>query len=334
MGIEKEIQVPNLVEDFAGALKLYDDGTIIRTDQDNLIVNVPPSLQNQDVKSRDVVINEELGIWVRFFLPSPKPASSKLSLALFFHGGGFCFLSPSFLASHSFCQKWAATLGIMIVSVNYRWAPENRLPAAYEDSMAVLQWLFSASDPWLNYHADLSNVFLIGESSGGNIIHHLLMRAHACDSFDNIRGAILIQPFFGGKDRTHSENVCPRDVLVNVEACDTFWRLALPFEAHGNRDHPFSNPVMYFPLELSSVIGFPPMLVVLGGKDCLRDRGEEYYEAIKVCGKCKSIDLIVFEKEEHGFHLSFNETDPDNQEYSNNGRLMHEAALFVSSNSH
>ncbi|GLJ44758.1 hypothetical protein SUGI_0941200 [Cryptomeria japonica] len=331
MGIEKEIQVPTLVEDFAGALKLYDDGTIIRT-EDNLIVNVPPSLQNQDVKSRDVVINKELGIWVRFFLPPRKPTSSKLSLALFFHGGGICFLSPSFLASHSFCQKWASTLGVMIVSVNYRLAPENRLPAAYEDSMAVLQWLFSTSDPWLNDYCDLRNVFLIGESSGGNIIHHLLMRAHACDFFGNIRGAILIQPFFGGKDRTHSENVCPRDVLVNVEACDTFWRFALSFEAHGNRDHPFSNPVMYFPLELSSVIGFPPMLVILGGKDCLRDRGAEYYEAIKVCGKCKNIDFMVFEMEEHGFHLAFNETDLDMQ-VSNNGRLMREAALFVSSNS-
>ncbi|GLJ13222.1 hypothetical protein SUGI_0207960 [Cryptomeria japonica] len=333
MGIEKEIQVPTLVEDFAGALKLYDDGSIVRTDN-HLIVNVPLSYNS----TRDVVIEEELGIWVRLFLPPFKPTSSKLPVALFIHGGGFCFLSPAFVASHTFCEKWAASLGVMMVSVHYRLAPENRLPAAYDDSMALLQWLFSPerpSDPWLDAYSDLSNVFVIGKSSGGNIAHHLLMRAQACDFFNNIRGAILLQPFFGGEDRTQSENVCPSDVFVNVENCDTFWRLALPVEAHGNRDHPFSNPVMYFPSQLSSVINIAPMLVVLGGKDCLRDRGAEYYEAIKLSRKCKHIDLMIFEKEEHGFHVSFKEEDNDqNNHNSNNRRLMREAALFVSSNTH
>ncbi|GLJ50076.1 hypothetical protein SUGI_1065090 [Cryptomeria japonica] len=104
----------------------------------------------------------------------------------------------------------AATIGAIVVSVNYRLAPEFRLPAAYDDSMEVLHWLRSSrshsdsmeigsrvspsayddstevldwlrswhshSDPWLNAYADFGSLFLVGESSGGNIVHHLLMR--------------------------------------------------------------------------------------------------------------------------------------------------------------
>ncbi|KAH9329423.1 hypothetical protein KI387_001531, partial [Taxus chinensis] len=51
-------------------------------------------------------------------------------------------------------------IGAVVVSVNYRLAPEHRLPAAYDDSIEVLQWLRSSrpqSDPWLNAYADLNN---------------------------------------------------------------------------------------------------------------------------------------------------------------------------------
>ncbi|GLJ13230.1 hypothetical protein SUGI_0208340 [Cryptomeria japonica] len=328
IGVEKETQVPTLVEEFPGFLKLYDDGRIVRSE--DLIVSLPLS-----VNTRDVVVDEALGLWVRLFLPPQTPTSSKLTVGLFFHGGGFCFFSPAYHYSHTFCEKWAASFGVMIVSVNHRLAPEHRLPAAYDDSMAVLQWLFSterASDPWLDAHADLSNVFVMGESSGGNIVHHLLLRVHACDIFNNIRGAILIQSFFSATDRTHSENVCPLDVLVTVEACDRYWRLALPLEAHGNRNHPFSNPVMYLPSQFSGVISIPPMLVVVAGKDCLRDRGVEYYEAIKSSGKCKHIDLMVFENEDHGFHRCFRDKDEDNPTAIR--ELMRKAELFLASNSH
>ncbi|GLJ50069.1 hypothetical protein SUGI_1064880 [Cryptomeria japonica] len=346
---ENENEVQNLVEDFAGVLKLYDDGSIVRTDH-HLIMNVPPSekpvAEDGGVASRDVVINEELGIWVRIYLPIA--TVSKLPLLLYFHGGGFCFLSPAFIASHHFCLKLAATIGAIVVSVNYRLAPEFCLPAAYDDCMEVLQWLrssLSQSDPWLNAYADFRNVFLVGESSGGNIVHHLLMRTASAihdkgssedsdsDSWDDedefgIRGAILLQPFFGAQERTQSEILCPAGAEVNVQLCDTLWRLSLPIGS--SRDHPFSNPVKYLQLELP----LPPMLVVLGGKDCLCDRGVEYYEAIHNSSKCKRIDLMLFDGEEHGFYHAYSVKEEENEEAHNvnTTRLMRQAALFVSSN--
>ncbi|GLJ50074.1 hypothetical protein SUGI_1065060 [Cryptomeria japonica] len=346
---ENEESVSSLVENLEEALKLYDDGSIVRTDH-HLIMNVPPSEkpgpQDCGVASTDVVVNEELGIWVRIYLPIA--TVSKLPLLLYFHGGGFCFISPAFIASHRFCLKLAATIGAIVVSVNYRLAPEFRLPAAYDDSMEVLHWLRSSrshSDPWLCAYAEFSNVFLVGESSGGNIVHHLLMRPASAihdkgssedsdsDLWDDedefgIRGAILLQPFFGAQERIPSEILCPVDAQVNVQVCDTLWRLALPMGS--SRDHPFSNPVKYIQLQLP----LPPLLIVLGGKDCLCDRGVEYYEAIQNSGKCKRIDLMLFEGEEHGFYHSHSVKEQENEETHNinYNRLMRQAALFVSSN--
>ena len=78
------------------------------------------------------------------------------------------------------------------------------------------------------------------------------------------------------------------------------------------------------------MVSIPLRLVVLGGKDYLRDRGTKYYEAIKVLGKCKHVNFMQFEKEEHGFYLCFNEGNHK----SNNERLMRQTALFVTSNTH
>lgn len=131
-----------------------------------------PGKEYGGVASRDVVIDKDFEIWVRLYLPHShlqlENSQSKMPVLLYFHGGGFCFLSPAFVSSHRFCQRLAANLGVIVVSVNYRLAPDHRLPAAYHDSITVLQWLSSQShDPYFSTFGDLNNVFLVGDSSGG-----------------------------------------------------------------------------------------------------------------------------------------------------------------------
>eukprot|EP01018_Ginkgo_biloba_P014031 Gb_12886 [translate_table: standard] len=311
-------------------LKLYRDGSIVRTD--DFFATVPPSEQpveeDSGVATRDVVIDPTLGVWVRLHLPGQR--SSRLPILVYFHGGGFCFVSPAVIDTHRFCSKWAAALCALIVSVNYRLAPEHRLPAAYDDSVAAMDWVRSESikkrngeamDPWLNSFADFSNVFLMGDSAGGNIVHHLIMRMGELQGWNplQIRGALLLQPFFGGKKRTQSEMKCPETARVSLSVCDRLWRMALPIGA--DRNHPFSNPFCPKSLSLSKVV-FPPLLVSFGGKDCLSDRCLQYCEALKKCGK--QVELIVFDEEEHGFH-SFK------LDCESSKKVMEHAALFVAS---
>eukprot|EP01018_Ginkgo_biloba_P014030 Gb_30369 [translate_table: standard] len=220
-----------VVEDLFGVLKVYSDGSIARTDDPNL--TIPPSQQlsdeNSGVLSKDVVLDANLGLWVRLYLPSQ--SNTRLPVVVYFHGGGFCCFSPSFAWFHSFCIKCAATIGAIIVSVNYRLVPEHRLPAAYDDSVAVLEWLYRQSmeqttvgealDPWLNSRADFSKVFLMGDSAGGNIVHHLILRSDVVKwNSLQIKGMVLVQPFFGGEERTHSEMNSPESAFVTLKCSD------------------------------------------------------------------------------------------------------------------
>ncbi|KAG2322220.1 hypothetical protein Bca52824_015433 [Brassica carinata] len=94
---------------------------------------------------------------------------------------------------------------------------------------------------------DLSRIFLVGDSAGGNIAHHVAARlAAAADDLKPLRieGTVLIQPFFGGEARTESElrveNNAKSSVLT-LAASDAWWRLALPRGA--NREHRYCKPV-------------------------------------------------------------------------------------------
>ncbi|OAY73280.1 putative carboxylesterase 15 [Ananas comosus] len=194
-------------------------------------------------------------------------------------------------------------LGVLVVSADYRLAPEHRLPAAIEDGATALLWLKSQAeagaraDPWLAESADFSVVFVSGDSAGGNIAHHMAVRfGPAGLNPVRIRGFIILMPAFGGVDRTRSELECPADAFLNLEVADRYCRLMLPRGA--TRDHPLFNP--FGP---ESPIPGPfetgPVLVVAAERDLLRDRHAEYAAKMRELGK--PVELVEIQGQEHGF---------------------------------
>lgn len=128
------------------------------------------------VLSKDITINAQNKTWLRIFLPrealDQSPSSRKLPIIVYFHGGGFVFVSAASTVTHVFCKQLAAAVAAVVVSVEYRLAPEHRLPAAYKDAVEALQSLQNTQEEWLKEHADFSNCFLMGSSAGGNIAYH------------------------------------------------------------------------------------------------------------------------------------------------------------------
>uniref|UniRef100_A0A0D6QVT5 Alpha/beta hydrolase fold-3 domain-containing protein n=1 Tax=Araucaria cunninghamii TaxID=56994 RepID=A0A0D6QVT5_ARACU len=301
---------PCLVEDLDGFIKLYSDGSVVRSGEPFSLF--PPLNENyEQVSFRDIVFDAENGLWARLYLP-PQAQSERVPVVVYFHGGGFCHFSPRSPTIHRLGLVWASKLGAIIVSVGYRLAPEHRLPTAYEDSIAALHWLRSQSrgkgetevDPWLDSHADFSRVFLAGESAGGNIAHHVGTVAVAKEfesereSF-RVRGMILLYPHFGGEERTASET-SGGQLKFNLEQSDALWRLALP--PGSDRDHPFCNPLSPRSHDVGSLVFFP-MLFVVPGRDILRDRVLQYCEVLKKCDKEDKIEVLVFEEEDHAFNV-------------------------------
>ncbi|XP_057869227.2 probable carboxylesterase 15 [Cryptomeria japonica] len=308
------------LEDVRGVLKVFRDGSIFRLDVSHLFIQANEQTEQGGVATKDVILNQNLGLWVRIYLPSVAP-DVRLPVMLYFHGGGFCLASPGTTDFHNFSAKLAATAGVMIVSVNYRLAPEHRLPAAYEDCFSALQWLNSGSESetWVRSYADPEKVYLLGDSAGGNIVHQVILRCGK-KAKEWIKGAILLQPFFGGEERKRSEVDCVAEAFLSVQLSDAYWRLSLPSDCHADRDHPYCNPLGPRSPDLREV-EFPPLLVALGGKDVLRDRGLEYCEELKKMGK--EVDVVLFEEEEHAFYALKLHSDSAQQLTQHISRFLH-----------
>ncbi|CAI9769538.1 unnamed protein product [Fraxinus pennsylvanica] len=197
--------------------------------------------------STDIQLSPNSKAYVRIYIPVKPPKDTKLPLIIYLHGGDFVLFSASTVIFHNFCNDIASQFPAVVVSVEYRLAPENRLPAAFDDALNAIFWIKNQAlgvggrDPWLDY-ADFSKVFLLGSSAGGNIVYHTALRALDFDLRPiQIRGLLLNQPFFGGVFRTPSEIRLMEDPNIPLYMCDVLWTLALP--PFANRDHEFCNPI-------------------------------------------------------------------------------------------
>ena len=158
-------------------LRIYKNGKVDRLHRPPLLAAGVDDATG--VVSKDVVLDAGTGLFVRVFLPKvqDQETGKKLPVLVYFHGGGFIIESADSATYHNYLNSVAAAAGVLVVSVNYRLAPENPLPAGYDDSWAALQWAVSAQDDWIAEHGDTERVFVAGDSAGGNIVHEMLLRA-------------------------------------------------------------------------------------------------------------------------------------------------------------
>ncbi|XP_042518735.1 probable carboxylesterase 15 [Macadamia integrifolia] len=294
--------VPYVVEDCRGRLQLYSDGSIVRSSQP--VADIPLH-DDASVLWNDVLFDPVHNLHLRLYKPSSSSTNSKLPIYYFIHGGGFCLGSCTWPNFHNYCLRLSSELQALIISPDYRLAPENRLPAAIEDGFSTVKWLQTQAvsdnpDSWLTAQGvDFRRVFISGDSAGGNIAHHLAVRLSAGSLAMEpvqIRGYILTNPFFGGAVRTRSEAEGPAESFLNLENIDMYWRLSLPVGE--TADHPLVNPFGPASPSLESV-ALDPILVVVGDKDLLRDRIEDYVRRLKEWGK--DIQFVEFEGEQHSF---------------------------------
>ncbi|KAF3963147.1 hypothetical protein CMV_012430 [Castanea mollissima] len=269
------------------------DGTITRS------LNIPETPPTSDpnlpisVLSKDIPINQSNNTWVRIYLPREALDSSsqlKLPLIVYFHGGGFILYSAASSSVHDHCVSKANELRVIIASVEYRLAPEHRLPAAYDDAVEALYRIKTTQDDWLTKHADFSNCFIMGMSAGGNIAYQAGLRVAAeADHLRplNIRGLILQQPFFGGTQRSESELRLVNDPTSPLCVTDLMWELSLPIGV--DRDHEYCNPTVGGGSKLLEKIRLLGWKVLVTGCD-----GDHLFD--------RQVELAKL-LEEHGVHV-------------------------------
>lgn len=283
------------------------------------------------VFSFDVIIDRETNLLVRIYRPSfvdepqqqkitdlEKPVDSDIvPVIIFFHGGSFAHSSANSAIYDTLCRRLVGICKAVVVSVNYRRAPENRYPCAYDDGWTALKWV--STRMWLQSKIDSKvHIFLAGDSSGGNIVHNVALRA--VDSGIEVLGNILLNPMFSGEERTESEKRLDGKYFVTLCDRDWYWRAFLPEDA--DRDHPACNPFGPFGKGLEG-IKFPKSLVVVAGLDLIQDwqllyvRGLEKYD--------QKVKLLYLKQATIGFYLL-----PNNDHFYT---VMDEINGFINSDS-
>nr|GEY17376.1 gibberellin receptor GID1C-like [Tanacetum cinerariifolium] len=240
------------------------DGTFNRHLAEFLDRKVPANVNPVDgVFSFDTVIDRSINLWSRVYRPAENDPEV-----------GLC--------------------NAVVVSVNYRRAPEDPYPSAYHDGWTALEWVNSR--PWLQSKDSKVHIFLAGDSSGGNIVHQVALRAVKSDI--QVLGNILLNPMFGGETRTESEKRLDTKYFVTIQDRDWYWKAFLP--EGEDRDHPACNPFGPRGVSLEG-IEFPKSLVVVAGYDLIQDWQLAYANGLKKAGQ--KVKLLFREKATIGFYL-------------------------------
>ncbi|KAL4196978.1 hypothetical protein AMTRI_Chr04g248970 [Amborella trichopoda] len=242
-------------------VRIHNDGTVERHTGTQTL---PPSpLSDAGVSSKDVVISPNVS--ARLYIPhSALSSTKKLPTLVYFHGGGFII------------------------------EPEHQLPTAYDDSWESIKWTVGLSDEWLRDHADLDRLFLAGDSSDGNIVHQMAMRAGETASSEvRLRGVVLVHPFFWGPNLSDTENEQSGFV-------EKLWKLFSPdvgaMQSHWvNWEAEGATPL--------TKLGCRRVMVCVAELDFIKKEGREYYEALKENGWEGKVELVETEGENQVFHL-------------------------------
>ncbi|KAH7280979.1 hypothetical protein KP509_36G023800 [Ceratopteris richardii] len=288
-------------------LRIYSDGRVDRKPWDScdIVPACPSPSDPDDVASKDLLLNAHHSTNLRLFLPPSH--SSKLPILLYFHGGNFTHYITALSAFHGYLSRLAIHCSALIVSVDYRLAPEHPLPAAYEDCYEALLWLekqaaMAASgdasvEPWLATSADFSRCFLIGDSAGGTIVHNVAMQALGHGAWDSqqekrilknvaMQGLLLCHPWFTCSSSEMNPQA-PGDAMI-LKYTKT------------HVDSPLVNPFSASAPPLEGV-ALPRAIVFVAGRDRLKDRGTAYYEGLMRAGK--ETKLSCTDEGIHIFHI-------------------------------
>jgi acetyl esterase len=229
---------------------------------------------------------------VRVIHPVETSPSARLPGLVFFHGGGWVIGD---LDTHdTLCRELALAAGVVVVSVDYRLAPEHPFPAAVDDCVAATRWTHAHA---AELGIDGQRLAVGGDSAGGNLaaVVALILRDEGpSTTFEALRHQLLIYPATDMRRVAASHVHNGQGYLLTQEMMAYY---------HGHymggpdRDEDWrASPLLHPNLQ-----GLPAALVLTAGFDPLRDEGLQFAQALSNA-KVRCTHLC-FERQIHGFIL-------------------------------
>jgi acetyl esterase len=225
---------------------------------------------------RDIEVPREDGqpIPIRMYVPLNKQLAQagKLPVVLFFHGGGWTLGSPN--SYDSVARELACRIPALVLSVDYRLAPENPFPAAIHDAHATLGWVLRHAQ---EIGGDPARVVVAGDSAGGNLAIVSVMRART-----DIAPPVAMQVLFYPSTHISSTDYQSyqqygKGHLLTQKAVEKFREFYLPQTDDWIR--PEASPLL-----AEDHRRMPPTLIIGAGCDPLRDEGQAYAKKLRQQG--------------------------------------------------
>ncbi|MCP5431848.1 MAG: alpha/beta hydrolase [Alphaproteobacteria bacterium] len=190
---------------------------------------------------------------------------------IFYHGGGFTIGS---LDTHDdLCRRLANESGCVVVSVDYRLAPENKFPAAVEDAMAAARFV-EENAPRLAI--DPNALAVAGVSAGANLATVVCQLAREAGR-PRICLQILMCPFTDARAETPSLREFAQGYFLERKTMEWF------MDQYADKASSLDDPRLS-PMRASSLSGLPPAIVYTAEYDPLRDEGKAYADRLKAEG--------------------------------------------------
>ncbi|KAA0102783.1 alpha/beta hydrolase [Mycolicibacterium sp. P1-5] len=206
-------------------------------------------------------------VGVRVYRPT---SGESLPILVYAHGGGFVFCD---LDSHDgLCRNLANLIPAVVISVDYRLAPEHPWPTAAEDVLAVTRWAVVHA---AELGGDADRIAVGGDSAGGNLAAVTTVMARD-QGGPAIAAQLLVYPMIAADFDTESYRLYGRGFYNPRPALQWYWDQYVP--ALEDRQHPYASPLQ------ADLTGLPPAVVVLAGYDPLRDEGVAYADALAAAG--------------------------------------------------
>jgi acetyl esterase/lipase len=231
-----------------------------------------PAMRTED---RELDCGAAGHIPVRIYWPPTDGETGPLPVVVFYHGGGWAIGS---LDSHEAVAR-AHVLGAqaIVVSVDYRLAPEHPFPAGIKDSWAALQWVGEHAG---ELGGDPARIAVAGDSAGGNIAAVMALRARDASApplvfqllwYPPTTGDISLPSFIENADAP----------MLNRDVADAFMTWYLPGI---DITDPATLPADLAPANAESLAGLPPAYIGTAEHDPLRDDGAKYAELLAAAG--------------------------------------------------
>ncbi len=243
-----------------------------------------------DVKSEDFNVLAKDGAAVKVRLYQPSNNFGKLPALIWLHGGGYCLGGVE--QDDYVARQIVQAVGCIVLSVDYRLAPEFPFPAALDDSYTALLWLFEHAS---KVGVDDKRIAVGGASAGGGLAAGLALATRDRGEV-NLIFQLLFCPMLDDRNITPSSYSITDNRVWNRECNLRGWSAYL-------RDKEDMIPVSPYaaPARAENLASLPPTYMGVGSEDLFVDENRIYAERLKEAGV--AVDFSIIQGGFHGFEF-------------------------------